>query len=94
MLDTTDVYRKAVEMLTVGDQEASLYENYSGRAMFGATVPGIVTDVCGPKVGAAITIAAISLTLENCENVYDVMGEIWVHIPVRTDNMGLSFIYY
>ena len=94
MLETTEVYKEAVEMLSVDGQEVSLYKNYSGRAMYGLQVPGIVADVGGPKVGAAITLAVITMTLKNGGDMDEAIAEIWLHIPARSDNMGLSFIYY
>ena len=50
--------QKVVDILTDRGIEARMYEDYSGRGMYGATCPGIVcSDVV--EVGAAIEAAKI-----------------------------------
>lgn len=41
---TIDQARKIVEILTKKGIKARVYEDYSGRGMFGATCPGIECD--------------------------------------------------
>lgn len=58
--------------------EAELYENYSGRAMYGKTTTGVTTD-------------ANPGTMESLE---DEMEECEIETGFRHDSMGLDFIYY
>lgn len=61
--------------------KSELREDYSGRFMYGAETPGIVTDADSLTVGSVI-------------------GELYANEEIdekpalKTDNMGLSTIYY
>jgi hypothetical protein len=58
--------------------EGEVYEGYSGRGMYGKTCVGIVTKESPIKVGYAAAKAGIPEK----------------DLPLRSDNMGLSTIYY
>lgn len=59
--------------------DAVVYENYSGRGMYGSTVTGIVASA---NIAMAIGWYARELDI----NVED--------LPRRTDSMGFQTIYY
>ena len=79
-----EIYERACEILEEEGFESDFRPDYSGRAMYGSTVPGIVSDASGPVVGWAICIAMAHVA----------KGMELDMIPRRTDNMGLSTIYY
>lgn len=58
---------------------ASVEEEYSGRAMFGKTVPAIVTNAPAAIVGFAVA---------------EVTNNDFREVPKRQDNMGLDMVYY
>lgn len=59
--------------------EATVDEEYSGRFMYGKTVPAIVTNAPAAVVGFAVA--------EMTENDFR-------EVPTRSDNMGLQMVYY
>jgi hypothetical protein len=62
--------------------EARLYEDYSGRGMFGATTTGLVVD--------SVEEAHVAL------GVLTEIGDEDLDLPggFRSDNLGLSYIIY
>lgn len=82
------IYEAAVEILE--DRfgvEPEFRPDYSGRGMFGTSVPGIVADMGdGPAIGAAVAIAI----MRDGGSADDVLGAI----PTRSDNMGRRVIFY
>lgn len=84
-----ELYRSAVESMQNAGHEASLYEDYSGRGMYGATCPGIVTNKSGVVVG--FYIAEAIADEYGPEAIYDFDESV---LPQRTDSMGLDTIYY
>lgn len=64
--------------------DGEVYEDYSGRAMYGATCPGITADVTDVKVGFAI-----ATLLGEVGDLAEIMADC-----TRTDNMGRSTIFY
>lgn len=87
MLSKLEIFEKACELLEVSGHTAEVRAEYSGRAMYGATTPGLVVESCGGVlVGWAITVAVTELggSPEDAEEF----------LPERRDNMGLGTIYY
>ncbi|BCG50041.1 hypothetical protein [Ralstonia phage RP13] len=69
---------------------ASLYENYSGRNMFGETCIGLVTDKNIQSVAATLMYFAAEMKLDEVE-----MLQILLTVSdMKTDELGKSFIYY
>lgn len=58
--------------------DAEVREEYSGRGMFGRTVPAIVTDAPLTMIGWAAGTLDIS----------------WDEVPTRTDSMGRQTVVY
>jgi hypothetical protein len=96
------VAKRVVDVLGEMDVEAEVYEDYSGRGMFGRTTTGIV---CGSGDAAKIGYAyAVAIATEAEENdgeatAYDIVCELNNYpsvrgIPTRCDNLGLQMIYY
>jgi len=67
-----------VEFLQNEGYEAKLYEDYSGRGMYGNTTTGVTTD-------------ASPGTMESLE---EEMEESEIDPSFRKDSMGLDYIYY
>lgn len=89
-----DIYRKAVDLMVDAGLDASLMEDYSGRAMYGAQTPAVVSMEGGPVVGHFITRAAmeaIGEVLELDQEAYDMIRLI---LPKRWDNLAMSTVYY
>jgi hypothetical protein len=61
--------------------EGDVRETYSGRGMYGATCVAIVTDAGGVRIGELVAEY-------NQSSGESVCG------PTRSDNMGLSYVYY
>jgi len=92
-LNEVEVFTRAAEILENQGYESSVYEDYSGRAMYGATCTGITTDASGPRVGMAVAVAVHEIAVES--EVFEDPLEIAMQMcPSRTDSMGLSTIYY
>ena len=98
-LDKFDVYECAVMYLQdIGHVEATLFEDYSGREMYGETTVGIVAPTnLGAMLGWAITYAVDTLLGEDADdpahylNVLDCAMDM---LPKRTDSLGTDTIYY
>jgi len=84
-----ELYQAACEILESAGHRASVYENYSGRGMYGDTCTGIVSDCAGPLIGWAICEAwwATHTVSEDgpCPRKF---------IPRRSDSMGRETIFY
>lgn len=93
---TLEVAKLAVERINEqGNYEASVYEGYVGRGMYGREgVTGIVTDAPGSVVGWAVTHAYVEVQNNDDERIFEDLDDAWAMIPRRSDNMGLSMIYY
>lgn len=87
-----DVFTQAVEILNDQGHEASVHEDYSGRAMYGSTVDGITADCSGVLIGWAIMAAVMdSMDRDDYRDPLEVARDF---LPTRTDSMGMSTIYY
>ena len=92
MTKKRDVFTQAVEILNEYGHEASVYEDYSGRGMYGDTVDGITADCSGALIGWAIVVAtAESMDGDDYRDIHEVAKDL---LPSRTDSLGLSKIYY
>ena len=94
--DRLDVIRRAAEALRCEGHEAEVRERYSGRAMFGATVPAIVTDAPAVLLGVAFAVAIADAGEElqlpvDTDWVLETAPKV---APLRADDMGLSRVYY
>ena len=89
-MDRLEIYKEAVAWLIDGGADPDdtyVYENYSGRNMYGATVPGIVTD---NPVAAGAAIAVVILDNDPFADAFDVEK----NLPERSDSMGRFIILY
>lgn len=68
------------------NDHAEIYENYSGRGMFGSTTTGVVCD-------NPINLLLVAVEYMKNENPEDV-EDIEVPCQLRTDNMALQTIIY
>lgn len=98
-IDRATVYASAVEMLNDAGDTADFYPEYSGRAMYGSTTPGIVTGADQATVGHYITTVVLQFLLEEGElstpsDIVDAMEYVKQFLPTRSDSMGLDAIYY
>lgn len=80
------IYREACKILEDDGHEGDFRPDYSGRGMYSDTCPAIVSDAGAAIVGHAVCTALVSsgMALEQTRHL----------VPLRTDNMGLSMIYY
>lgn len=76
--------RDAAEVITAYGGE--IYENYSGRGMYGSETAGVVFD------SEADFFEAIADLLENDEEDKEEVAKALRKL--KTDNMGKSIIYY
>lgn len=98
---TKEIAQEACDILANEGHEATVYEDYSGRCMYGEKCVGIVTSVSGALVGWAITKAYFDLELSEAEDIdineaIDIMDDrkLIKSIPTRSDSMGRDTIYY
>ena len=92
-LDKETIYRKVCENLQAKDIDASFYENYSGRSMFGEQVPGISTK-SPVLVHEELTRMVIEIANYYDYTEYekdDALEEMRLN---RQDHLGLGFILY
>lgn len=89
-----ELFRQVVSILDEAGNESSLEEEYSGRGLYGKTVPAIVTDAPAALIGWAFCMALAEQEKIDSEWPADSIGEVYGLIPRRTDNMGLSYVYY
>ena len=79
-----------VEASNVYDVELRLYEDYSGRCMYGKTTAGVVGDLSDLLVAVAMASQTIAEVEDGCEEdlfLRDLRG-------IRQDNMGRDTIWY
>ena len=90
-----DLFANAL-MKTIEDEGATLYPDYSGRAMFGKSCVGLVhsdSTYCVSMVMSHVH----QLNNENIQSdvdVEDISSLIKVVSQARIDNMGLDYIIY
>lgn len=89
-----ELYRQVVSILEGLGHESSLDEEYSGRCMYGKTVPAIVTDAPAPLIGWAICMALAENDEFCAEWPADSISDAQKLVPARSDSMGLSAVYY
>lgn len=85
----SQVYIQAVKILNDMGYESSFRGEYSGRGMYGATCPAIVTCVSPAIVGAVIVQAS-----EEVELQMPIDYLIEAIVPKTVDSMGLSQVHY
>ena len=81
------VWEEAVALLQDAGYEASIRSDYSGRAMYGEKCPAIVTDAPGTVVGVMVVEASIGFEEAQAEPFVS-------FIPLRSDSMGRSQVFY
>lgn len=81
-----ELAKKLVELLEDSGEEASLYEEYSGRCMYGRTTAGVVCHGMGDILKVVIENA--DQFVEDDYPMHDTVGTF------RTDSMGMSTIVY
>ena len=84
------IYISACEVLEDHGYESDFREDYSGRGMYGKSVPAIVSDAPGTMVSWSIIIALI----EHGDDVDNIDARSLDYIPKRQDSMGLSYVFY
>lgn len=91
---TVDQFTRAAQILEERGHESSCRARYSGRAMYGAEVPAIVSEAPAMLVAWAVLIAM-------CEDVEDDEDALTLEdinprdLPYRSDNMGrTAMVYY
>lgn len=77
---TTEALQYAAEQVNLGDEETSVRTDYSGRAMYGRTCLGVVTDDLREVFRFVVALA---------DTDCDITDE-----RICTDSMGRSSIYY
>lgn len=85
-MDRVDFYKAIVEQLQNDGYNARFKERYSGRHMYGVTVPAIDTEASLARV----TFVGCTVAEENGIPV----NEIDALLPHQTDSMGLDFVHY
>ena len=85
VMDSKNIYRAASVLLEEYGVEVSYDRAYSGRGMYGETTPAITCD-SGCMVGWAIMVVAEDFGLD--------LREARRYLPQRSDNMGLSTVWY
>lgn len=80
-----------VEACEENDVEASIYEDYSGRGMYGKTTTGVVVSGSACDVLVAVIQSAHLFCHECCESDEDALLNLR---SIRQDNMGRDMIIY
>ena len=78
--------KRLVEMCVESGVDARIYEDYSGRAMFGKNTTGIVIPTLVALIEVLIN-AMIVVDVED-ESEYEMVGNL------KYDNLGKDFILY
>lgn len=82
------------EALEEAGHDTSVREEYSGRGMYGKTTAAIVTDASPMLVGYCWR----ELERREEEGEFDDKVSLptftVINMPIRSDNMGLSMVYY
>ncbi len=77
---------KLVELMNDSGEEARLYEDYSGRGMFGEMTTGVVCSSINKL---------LMVVIANASEFVDGDGyEIFPYQSLKTDNLGLRTIVY
>lgn len=87
-MDKKELFKDACDWLEDEGYDVTFHESYSGRGMFGDSVPAISGEVSGVMVGLALAKAgeAFDLTVSDLQ---------WQGlIPTGRDSLGLGTIYY
>lgn len=85
---TLDQAKELVEELLVYGCEARVMEDYSGRGMYGKSVPAIILESHSDILTLAYLAGAKSESgADNFEMSID-------ELPTRTDSMGLGVVVY
>ena len=82
-----ELAKKIVDLIEEFGEEAYLYEDYSGRFMYGNTTAGVVCKGIGIILRLVIENAS-EFVDEDGYPMYELIGEF------ATDSMGLSTIVY
>ncbi|MBD3196343.1 MAG: hypothetical protein GF317_14890 [Candidatus Lokiarchaeota archaeon] len=80
--------KEVAEILVEQNPDIKIYEDYSGRGMFGSTTTGIVVDdmnILREVIG--------QLLISGEEEEREIVGE-WLIGGIRTDDLGLDKIIY
>lgn len=87
---TYDIFKAACELLHEDGHDAEAQMDYSGRCMYGDTVPAIVTDAEASVMGAAVMVAALREVggKNGVVSDHSLVHEAWQFIPGRFDTMG------
>ena len=95
--EISKIYTDTIILLEEEGYESSFTSDYSGRSIYGSTVPGIVTDA-SPAILATFVATAVFMSIDEKErsNIHpmDFMELVLGATPKRTDSMGRSTIYY
>jgi len=84
--------RELAEMIT--EQCGELYEEYSGRGMFGNRTTGVSLSQYDPSWSELVATTAFALG-EMSADEYDTAYELFEDLKrVRTDSLGLGTIVY
>lgn len=86
-MDRETIFTLVVERLQQAGHEAEVFPDYSGRGMYGRTCPAIVTDAPAALVGFMVAAVVAGDDETYVEDHTDL-------VPTRSDNMGLSMVYY
>lgn len=83
---------KAVEVLVDNGYEARVYEDYSGRGMFGATTTGVSTEA---SVGAVNDLMReLDEAEQEAEASFRSEISALLKLTKRYDQLGKGYIYY
>jgi hypothetical protein len=76
--------KKFVKLICINSDECVIYEDYSGRGMYGETTTGIVTSSISEFIKSCI-----AATLDEPEVMEKILSK-----NIRSDSMGLDIIFY
>lgn len=80
--------KKAAEILADYNYELEVYEDYSGRGMYGSTTTGIV----GSQSDLFSAIGEVMMSGD--EEDIEIVGTALREDTIRTDSMGMQTIFY
>lgn len=85
------IAERIVEAIENNDGEARIYENYSGRGMYGKTTTGVVVEN-GDLVSSIILCAELFIITDTTDD--ELLEAIENITQFKSDHMGLGTIYY
>jgi hypothetical protein len=88
-MDRATLFKDVVRWLDDHGYSVELYEEYSGRGMYGTTTPAISGDITGVTLGVAFAAVAYSDHDTHPSDLFDDAS-----FPHSTDSLGLGTIYY